>query len=135
MSNKSKNQKSEYGGAGVKLALVLVGLFVIAYAGFNYVPVAYEAESFKQDMQTAVVQGMAPSQGMTIIDSVKARIQRAMVSNNVPRDAVVQVKQNSNNVEAHVTYVKKVQILPFGIYKYNYNFDHTATPTGFLTKE
>ncbi len=59
MTKKMKHKDSEKGGASVKLVAVLVVLFLVAHAGYNYIPVAYEAESFKQDMQTAVVQGMA----------------------------------------------------------------------------
>ena len=33
---------SERGGAGVKLAFILVALFLIAHAGYNFIPVAYE---------------------------------------------------------------------------------------------
>jgi len=129
------NRKSEHGGAGVKLTIVLAIIFLIAHAGYNYIPVAYEGENFKQEMQTAVVQGMAVPSGMTAVDMVKGKLQKAIASNNIPSDVVVQVKPTNNSVTAHVSYTKKVWILPFGIYKYNYNFDHTATPTGFLLKE
>ena len=131
---KTKNRTSERGGAGVKLVAVIVVLFLIAHAGYNYIPVAYEGEYFKQEMQTAVVQGMAVPIGMTINDTVKAKLQRAIVSNNLPPDTFLQVKQANNSVQAQVIYSKKVNILPFGIYKYTYHFDHTATPAGFLMK-
>ena len=130
------NRKSEHGGAGVKLAIVLAIIFLIAYAGYNYIPIAYEGENFKQEMQTAVVQGMAVLPGVTPVDMVKGKLQKAIASNNIPSDALVQVMPTKNNgVTAHVSYTKKVSILPFGIYKHTYNFDHTATPTGFLMKE
>jgi hypothetical protein len=106
-----------------------------ANAGFNYVPVAYEAESFKTEMQTAVVQGLALPGKLNPIDNVKAKIQRAATVNEVPADAVIDVKMAGNVISAHVVYAKPVSILPFGIYTYNYNFDHTATPTGFLLKQ
>ncbi len=134
MSKVINNRKSEHGGAGVKFVAVLVVLFLIGYAGYNYIPIAYEGQSFKQDMQTAVVQGQAPSPGMTIPDTVKMKVQKAMVSNNIPPDAIIQIMPISNSVQAHVIYSKQVQMLPFGLYKYNYHFDYTATPTGFLMK-
>lgn len=134
MNEVINNRKSERGGVGVKLAAVLVVLFLIGYAGYNYIPIAYEGQNFKQDMQTAVVQGMAAPQGMTMADMVKGKLQKAMTSNNIPPDAVVQVKQTPNSVQAQVIYSKQVQMLPFGLYKYNYHFDYTATPTGFLLK-
>ncbi len=136
MSQTVKNRQSEHGGAGVKLAVVLATLFAIAHAGFNYIPVAYEAENFKQDMQTAVVQAVAlPGANITAIDSVKRRVSAAATNNNVPTNAIIDVKQVGNVVQAHVKYTKQVDILPFGIYKYNYQFEKTATPTGFLFKE
>ena len=134
MSKVINNRKSERGGAGVKVIAVFLILFLIGYAAYNYIPIAYEGENFKQEMQTAVVQGMATPGGITMADMVKGKLKRAMVSNNVPPDAFVQVKQTPNSVQAQVIYSKQVPILPFGIYKYNYHFDHTATPTGFLMK-
>jgi len=129
------NRRSEHGGAGVKLTIVLAVIFLIAHAGYNYIPIAYEGENLKQEMQTAVVQGMAAPMGVTPTAMLKGKLQRALLDNNIPPDALVEIKQVNNVVQAHVQYTKRVNILPFGIYKYNYNFDHTATPTGFLLKE
>lgn len=131
-----KNRNSEHGGAGVKLALVLVILFLIANAAYNYIPIAYEGESFKQDMQTAVVQAVAlPGANISMTDLVKRKVAAAAANNNVPANALIEVKQNGNVVQAHVKYSKQVSILPFGFFKYNYQFEKTATPTGFLFKE
>lgn len=135
MSNKKYRHK-ERGGAGVKLTIILVILFLAAHAGFNYIPVAYAAESFKSEMYTAVVQGLAmPGRDLTPVDAVKQRVQRAARANDIPEDALLEVKQVNKTVQAHVIYDKPVNILPFGLYTYNYHFDHTATPTGFLLKE
>lgn len=134
--SKIEYKHNERGGAGVKLTIILVVLFLTAHAGFNYVPVAYSAENFKSEMYTAVVQGLAmPGKGLSPVDAVKQRIQRAAISNDVPDDAVMDVKQVNKVVQAKVVYNKPVNILPFGIYTYNYHFEHTATPTGFLLKE
>jgi len=136
MSNFTKHQKSEHGGAGVKLILVLLILFLIAHAAYNYIPVAYDSENFKQEMQTAVVQAVAmPGSNMTPADTVKIKLRRAAANNNVPSDALIEVKPMNNVIRARVSYVKAVNILPFGLYKYNYQFDNTATPTGFLFKD
>jgi hypothetical protein len=125
---------SESGGAGVKALAAIVVLLLFAHAGFNYVPVAYEGENFKQEMQTAVINGLALARGAKPLESVSARIQRAARDNDIPQDAVIEVKQVGNIVQARVAYSRKVGLLPFGIYTYTYEFDHTATPTGFLLK-
>ena len=130
-----KKRSSEYGGAGAKFLVVMVVLFLIGNAGYQFIPVAYGGESLKQDMQTAVVQGLAMPGRMSPIDMVKTKINNAAVSNNVPGDALIEVKQVNSIIQAHVMYTKDVPVLPFGIYNYQYQFDHTATPTGFLTKQ
>lgn len=130
-----KKINSERGGAGVKLLLVILVLFLIGNAGYQFIPVAYSGESLKQDMQTAVVQGLAlPGKGSPV-DLVKRKIIMSVESNNVPPDVFIEVKAANNSIQAHVAYTKEVPILPFGIYNYQYEFDHTATPTGFLTKQ
>ena len=135
MKNSAKNRASERGSAGVKFAIALAVIVLTAHAGYNYVPVAYDAESLKTDMATAVLQGLAMPGKVNPVENVKARIQQSIQINNIPPDALVDVKQNANVITAHVVYTKQVNILPFGIYKYAYHFDHTATPTGFLLKQ
>jgi hypothetical protein len=125
-------RESERGSAAVKFVAILVVLFLIAHAGYNYVPVAYAAESLKTDMMTAVVQGLALPGKISPVENVKARIFQSMQRNGAPADAILDVKQNGNALTAHVVYSKPVSILPFGMFTYTYKFDHTATPTGFL---
>lgn len=135
MNNAAKNRESERGSAGAKFIATLVVILLVAHAGYNYVPTAYDAESLKTEMGTAVLQGLALPGKMNPVENVKARIAKAIQANNIPPDALVDVRQAGNVLTARVSYVKQVNILPFGIYKYNYNFDYTATPSGFLTKQ
>lgn len=133
---KNENRQSERGSAGAKLLAVAVVLVLLANAGYQYIPVAYEGASFKQEMQTAVINGVSmPAVGKTAVDVVKDKIAIAAKNNNLPPNAVIQVKQLNNVVQAHVTYSKPVPILPFGLYTRNYEFDNVATPTGFLAQQ
>lgn len=137
--SKKFHRKQEHGGAGVKMLIVLVVLLSAAYAGFNYVPIAYSGESFRQEMQTLVVQSWAmPNLGMsnaTPVDALRSRIRKAADANNVPQNAQIVIKPAKEGLQARVVYSQPVPVLPFGIYTYDYNFDHTATPTGFLVKQ
>lgn len=134
MRNTMNRQNSEHGGAGVKFLLILAALFLIANAGYNYIPVAYEAQDLRQEMETSVVQAMVLPPASDPIGTTKIRLRRAAVANNVPQDVYIDVKQVSGIFQARVFYVKQIKILPFGLYDYTYHFDHTATPTGFLAK-
>jgi hypothetical protein len=135
MNSSEKNRDSERGSAGVKFVIIILAIILVANAGINYVPVAYNAESLKSDMSAAVLQGIAMPGRMNPIDNVKTRIQKAILANDIPADALVDVKQAGNSITARVVYSKDVNILPFGIYKYSYHFDQTVTPTGFLLKQ
>jgi Flp pilus assembly protein TadG len=132
MKQSVTHRHTERGSAAVKFVIILVVLMLMAHAGYNYVPVAYAAESLKTDMMTAVVQGLALPGKISPVENVKARIVQSVQRNNIPPDALIDVKQKGNALTAHVVYSKPVSLLPFGIYTYTYRFDHTATPTGFL---
>ncbi len=128
-------RNSERGGAGVKLLIALVLLILAANAGFNYLPVAYQGESFKQDMEGAVIKGtVLPTTGKAPVDAVKKKLFEAAKSNAIPDDAVFEVKLQGKTIIGHVSYSKDVELLPFGLYVYTYVFDHTSEPSGFLTK-
>ncbi len=128
-----KNHDSERGGAGVKLLLILVGIILIANAGYNYVPVAYQGASFKQEMDGAVVKGTAmPTTGKAPLEEVRKKLFRVAQNNEIPPEAIIEVKQTGQTIIGRVRYAKYVELLPFGLYKYTYNFDYTSAPVGFV---
>ena len=131
----SNHRRSERGSAGVKFVAILALIVLGANAGYNYVPVAYQGESMKSEMETAVLQGLAMPGRVNPVDNVKERLKKSIQVYDVPADALIDVRQNGNAITAHVAYSRSVSILPFGIYNYVYKFDHTATPTGFLLKQ
>jgi hypothetical protein len=135
VSTKAQARPSERGSAGAKFLIVFVVLVLAANAGYHYVPVAYAGESFKSEMQTSVVNGMATNGKISPVDYVKIRLQKAIQDNNLPADTYVDVKQVGQTVQARAVYSQQVPMLPFGIYNYTYHFDNTAVPAGFLLKQ
>ncbi len=135
MKQNSVNKRhSERGSAGAKMVAVLVVLFLIGHAGINFVPVAYQGASFKEEMHKAVIQGSALPTTGNPIGVTQEKIKRSAESNNIPPDVFIEVKQITGGLQARSVYSKKVNILPFGLYVYNYQFDHSASPVGFLMK-
>lgn len=126
---------NERGSASTKLFAMLVVIFLIGFAAYNYITVAYEAEGLKSDMSTAVLQGLAMPGNIDPVANVKTRIQNAMTVHNAPSEATLDVKMHNKAIQARVTYTKSVSLLPFGLYKHQFVFDNTATPTGFLLKQ
>ena len=136
MTNPQSIRTSERGSAGIKAIMIFVVLFLAANAGYNYIPVAYDGANFRQEMDTAVVKGLAASGQMKPLDVVKASVAKAASQNNVPADAVIEIKPETGGaITAQVAYTKNVGMLPFGMYVYKYNFNYTARPTGYLLKQ
>lgn len=135
MNNSLRDRNDERGGAGVKVLLVFLVLFLIGHAGYNYIPTAYEGANFRSDMDSAVVKGLAASGQIKPLETVKATINQSMAANNIPATAVVDIKPVQGVVQAHVAYTKPVNILPFGLYTYTYNFNYLAVPNGYLLKQ
>jgi hypothetical protein len=134
MKTNAKSRASERGSAGVKFLIVFVLIVLAANAGYQYIPFAYAGESLKQEMQTAVVNSMASPGRVTPTDYVKNRVTKAISDNSLPNDTLVEVKQVGNVIQVHAAFTTKIPVLPFGIYNYNYRFDHTAVPAGYLMK-
>jgi hypothetical protein len=135
MKKLNSDRGSERGAAGIKALLIFLLLAVAANAGINYVPVAYQGASFKQEMDTAVVKGLAAAGRIQPVEVVQASIKKASFDYDIPAEAFVDIKPVNGVVQAHVAYTRQINMLPFGLYKYNYNFDYLARPTGYLLKQ
>jgi len=129
------SRESERGGAGVKLLIAGVILFLIGHAGYQYIPTAYQAEDFKQDMQVSVIQGVTlPRSYGKPLEIVREKLTRAANKHKLPYNRFIDVKEKGGVITARVFYQKDVPLLPFGIYTYKYVFDKSATPSGFLNQ-
>jgi hypothetical protein len=135
MNRSTSHLHSQRGSAGAKFLVLLVVIVLAAHAGYNYVPVAYNGAAFRQEMDTAVVKGLAASGQMKPAEVVAAHMKKAAYDYSIPSDAVIEVKPGQGHIAAHASYHQPVNMLPFGLYKYNYQFDYTAVPTGYLLKE
>ena len=97
-----------------------------AYAGYLYIPVAYNAHTYKDLMQhyadVAVAQNYPPAW-------VTEQLLKSSAEYQIPADAVITSAQRDNRVEIKVHYVRPIE---FPGYTYNYEFDHTVKSTAFL---
>ncbi len=125
MSDISRN--GERGGAQLKFVLVMVVLGCIAFIGYRFIPVAYQAYQFKDLMQhnvdVAATQGYQPAW-------VRDQLTKSLPEYGLPSDTVIMPAQRDNRVEVRVQYAAPIE---FPGYTYQYEFDHTAKSTPFLT--
>jgi hypothetical protein len=121
-----RNRSGERGSANVKFVILMVAMIACAYAGYLYVPVAYQANMYKDLMQhyadVAVAQGYSPSWAAE-------QLVKSAPEYNIPTNAVITPAQRDNRVEVRVQYVK---VIEFPGYSYNYEFDQTVKSTAFL---
>ena len=119
-------RSGERGSANLKFVIVMAIIVVTAYAGYLYVPVAFQANTFKDLMQhytdVAVAQGYQPTW-------VKEQLLKSAPEYQVPAEAIITAAQRDNRMEVRVQYVKTIE---FPGYTYNYEFDHTVKSTAFL---
>jgi len=117
----------ERGGARLKFIVVIAIIGIIAYAGYVYIPVAYESYLLKDlmqhDVDVAVTQGYPPSW-------VKDQLTKAGREYGVPPDALIEPMMRENRLEVRVQFVRPIE---FPGFTYQYKFDHTARSTAFLT--
>lgn len=119
-------RSTERGSASLKFLIVMVIIGACAYAGYLYIPVAYQAHNFKDLMQhyvdVASAEGKPPAwAGEQIIKNFGEY--------DVPPDALIAPNKRDNRIEVRIQYVKPVE---FPGYTYNYEFDYTARSTAFL---
>jgi len=119
-------RNNERGSASLKFVIVMALMGACAYIGYMYVPVAYQANLYKDLMQhyadVAVAQGYPPSwAGEQLVKSA--------AEYNVPANAIITPAQRDNRIEVRVQFVREIE---FPGYTYNYEFDHTVKSTAFL---
>ncbi len=119
-------RSNERGGARLKFLVVLAIIGIVGYAAFLYIPIEYQAQSFKDLMQhdadVAGAQGYPPTW-------VTDQLTKAAVEYGVPADAVITASQNDNRIEVSVQFTRDIE---FPGYIYQYKFDHTAKSTTFF---
>jgi hypothetical protein len=119
---------SERGGARLKFLLVIALVAVVAYCGYQFIPVAYQSYQLKDlmqhDVDTAVALGKPPSW-------IQEQLVKSSLDYGIPKDAVITaVQQSDNRLEVRVQFKQPIE---FPGYVYDYEFDYTAKSSTFLS--
>ena len=118
---------SERGGSRFNLLVVVVVIAAVAYAGYQYVPVAYQASQLKVFMDDTVNNAVITDKNAAWAED---QIRKNLVNYGAPPDALITVAARESRLEAHVEYSIPVPLL---VTTYIYKFAHTARSTNFMS--
>ena len=119
-------RSTERGSANVKFLIVMAIIGASAYAAYLYVPIAYQAHTFKELMQHYV--DVASAEGQKP-EWVAEQLVKNFGEYEIPKDAVVTHAKRDSRIEVRVQFTKPVE---FPGYTYTYEFDQTVKSTAFL---
>ena len=126
VSRRARDRRGERGGTRLKFLIVVIVLAVLAYSGYQYIPVAYQAYLFKDYMQQTVDRATGTGQNVNWVET-------QLTEGGKQYDVLnpeVKVLMRDGRMEARVRFTRPVA-LPF--YTYQYQFDHTVRSTEFFT--
>jgi len=98
-----------------------------AYGGYLYVPVAFQASTYKDLMQHYADVAATQSYSTTWVTD---QLTKSGPEYGVPADAVITPTMRDGRMEVRVQFVR---VIEFPGYPYNYEFDSTVRSTAFLT--
>ena len=114
----------ERGASRFKFIVVIALVAAVAYIGYQYVPVAYQASRFKIAMQDDVDKSSTLGQSN---EWLRNQLRADGNEFNVPANAEMTIERTADGrVQARVQYTRPIA-LPG--YTYSYNFDYTAKST------
>jgi hypothetical protein len=120
--------QNQRGGARAKFIIAVAIFALVLYVGYMYIPVSVDAYYYKDEMQKKV--DLAAAQGYDAA-WVQDQLTKLESEFHVPSDAVITASRRESRVEVRVQFTRPIS---FPFFTYNYDFDHTATSAGFLSK-
>jgi hypothetical protein len=125
--NLRARRTTEHGGSRFAFLATVAIIAAVAYAGYQYVPVAYQASQLKVSMQDTVDKAVVTDKNAAWAED---QIRRSLPIYGAPPTALVTVGNREARLEAHVEYIVPVPLL---VTTYEYKFDHTARSANLLT--
>jgi len=121
------SNSNQSGNSRLKFLLVMAIILSLAFVAYKMMPIAYNAYVFKDYMQhtvdVAATMGYQPG-------AVRDQLTKSLSEYEIPETAVISPANRDGRIEVRVQFSIPVE---FPGYTYEYQFDHTARSTPFLS--
>jgi predicted PurR-regulated permease PerM len=119
-------RRQERGAASLRMIIVLLVVAIIGYVCFQYIPVAYQARSFRNFMNEKVT---AAAENPSIPteqkgSTVEKQLRESSKDYGVPPDAKISYIYQNGGLQVTVQYTRQINLLPG--FTHQYKFDYTA---------
>ena len=125
--NFSGGRASERGGSRLNFLITVAVIAAIGYAGYQYVPVAYQASQLKIFMQDTVNSAAITEKKPQWVED---QLRKSLTDYGAPPNTLITVASRESRLEAHVQYSIPVPLI---VTTYEYKFDHTARSSSFFS--
>ena len=116
----ASDRRGERGETRLKFLIVVIILAAVAYSGYQFIPVAFEAYQFKDYMQLNVDKAAAMGQPTSWVET---QLRAAAGQYGLPSNAEIKAEMRDGRMEARVRFAR---LIPLLVYTYRYDFDHTV---------
>ena len=110
----------ERGSARLKFLIIISLVVIVAYVGYEYVPVAFQSYQYKDFMQETVNKGAAMGKPS---DWIKEQLVKNGAEYGVPANATLTIEEHEGAVQARVQFKRPISMIGF---TYDYEFDKTT---------
>ena len=118
---------TERGSARLNFLILMAVIAAVAYAGYQYVPVAYQASQLKVFMQDTVNNAVITGKDARWTED---QLRRNLATYGAPPNTLITVANRESRIEAQVQYSVLVPLL---VTTYEYKFDHTTRSNNLLS--
>jgi len=118
---------NERGGSRLNFLIVVVMIAAVAYAGYQYVPVAYQASQLKVFMEDTVNKAVITDKNAQWAEE---QLRKSLPEYGAPPNTLITVANRESRLEANVQYTIPI---PLFVTTYQYKFNHTTRSSTFFS--
>lgn len=123
----SARRTNERGGSRLNLLIVLAVVATVAYAGYNYVPIAYQASQLKIYMEDTVNKAVITDKNAQWAEE---QLRKSLPEYGAPPNTLITVAKRESRLEANVQYTIPI---PLFVTTYQYKFNYTTRSSNFFS--